>query len=173
MTYSRPAAWAGSLCVLLCVWLVGVGAVAQDPTDSVSKTIRKKVDAQFPGWTLVPAPVCTAGVASAAVTTADIDFDQSVDVAMVVQTPSGAPHVVVAMPRVIGGAIVHDLGPLASVPGATHITVLPQGYAVRARHDMFDNYLSGPTFAAASCEGPLVAFVWTGYSFRPVPVTAR
>jgi hypothetical protein len=48
--------------------------------------------------------------------------------------------------------------------------VLPLGTPIRGPGDMFDNYLSGPTFVAASCDKPLIAFVWTGYGFRPRPI---
>ena len=169
MNVFKPAAWAGVLGVFLGVSSLGAVAPQQDPPEVVTKTIRKSLDKQFPDWTLVQAPACPAAVNAPA--TADIDFHQSTDLAIIVTVPGGEPHMVVALPRVIGGSIVHDLGPLSAVPGATHIVVLPLGTAVRGPGDMFDNYLSGPTFAAASCEKPLVAFVWTGYGFRPRPIT--
>lgn len=174
MMYSRPARWAGSLCVFLCVGMSGATALAQEPATSpiatVSKDVRKKLDDTFPGWTLAAAPACAA---SAAIVSADIDFDQFADTALLVQMPSGATHIVVALPRVINAAVVHDLGPVTAIPGATHLSVLPLGRAVRRPGTMFDDYLSGPTFAVASCERPLVAFTWSGYGFRSVPVTVR
>lgn len=170
MMYSTPARWAGSLCVFLCVVMSGSGAIAQEPAADLSKDLRKKLAEQFPGWTLAAAPACAA---SANVVTADIDFDQHADTALLVQMPSGATHVVVVLPRVIDNAVLHDLGPVSAIAGATHLSVLPLGHPVRRPGAMFDDYLSGPTFAVSSCEGPLVAFAWTGYSFRPVPVTSR
>ena len=159
----KPAGWAGALCVFLGVTLHGAAAPMQDPPEVLTKEIRKQLDTQFPAWSAAPAPVC-AGAASPA--TADIDFDREADVALVVTTQGGEPRVVIAMPRVIGGAILHDLGPLAAVPGATHLVVLPLGTPVREPGAMFDDYLSGPTFAAASCEKALVAYMWNGYGFR-------
>lgn len=85
---------------------------------------------------------------------------------MVVNTPGGEPRIVVVLPRVIGGAVVHDMGPLAAVAGATHEVVVPLGTAVRDAGAMFDDYLSGPTFAAASCDKAIAAFVWSGNRFR-------
>ncbi len=167
MKVLKPVALAGVLGVFCGVSSVGAFAPPQDSPEVLTKAIRKSLDKQFPGWTLAQAPACPVATAPA---TADIDFDLSTDIAMVVTVPSGEPHMVAALPRVIGGSIVHDLGPLSSVPGATHLVVLPLGTAVRGPGDMFDNYLSGPTFAAASCEKPLVAFVWTGYGFRPRPI---
>jgi hypothetical protein len=167
MNVLKPAAWAGVLGVFLGVSSVGAFVSPQEPPEVLTKAIRKMLDKQFPGWTLAPAPACPAATQLA---TADIDFDQSTDVAMVVTVPGGEPHMVVALPRVIGGSIVHDLGPLSGVPGATHLVVLPLGTPIRGPGDMFDNYLSGPTFVAASCDKPLVAFVWTGYGFRPRPI---
>jgi len=167
MNVLKPAGWAGVLYVFLGATLAGATAPAQDPPGALTKAIRKTLDKQFSGWTPAPAPSCPGATALA---TADIDFDQSIDVAMVVTVAGGAPQIVVAMPRVIGGAIVHNLGPLSAVPGATHLVVLPLGTAIRGPGDMFDNYLSGPTFAASSCEKPLIAFEWTGYGFRPRPV---
>jgi hypothetical protein len=159
----KPAVWAGVLGVFLGVSAFGVFAAPQDPPEVLTKAIRKTLDKQFPEWTAAPAPTCPSATPQA---TADIDFDQSADVALIVTVPGGAPQMVVALPRVIGGSIVHDLGPLSAVPGATHMVVLPLGTATRGAGDMFDNYLSGPTFAAASCEKPLIAFEWTGYGFR-------
>jgi hypothetical protein len=167
MKVLKPAVLAGVLGVFFGVSSLGAVAPQQDPPEMLTKAIRKSLDKQFPGWTLAPAPACPTATMPA---TADIDFDQSIDVAMVVTVPGGEPHMVVALPRVIGGSIVHDLGPVSAFPGATHLVVLPLGTAVRGPGDMFDNYLSGPTFAAASCEKPLVAFVWTGYGFRPRPI---
>jgi hypothetical protein len=167
MRFSKPAAWAGALCVFLSGLSSGLSAVMQDPPEVLTKVIRSQVDEQFPDWTLVASPACATPGGPAA---ADIDFDQSTDVALVATTPAGEPRVLIAMPRVIGGAIVHDLGPLSEIPGATHVVVLPQGRVVRAAGAMFDDYLSGPTFAAASCERPLMAFVWNGYGFRRVEV---
>lgn len=166
MKYSKLAAWAGALGVFVSA-AVGVSAVTQEQPEAISKAIRKQMDRQFAEWAVVGAPTC-AGASNP--TVADIDFDQSPDVAMVVRTDGGEPHVVIAMPRVLGGAIVHDLGPLSAIPGATHLVVLPQGRVVSEAGAMLVDYLSGPTFAAASCEGPLVAFVWTGYGFRRVTV---
>ncbi len=170
MRYFRPARWAGSLCVFLSVVMSGASAAGQEPTVTVSKDLQKKLTKQFPGWTLAAAPACAA---SAGMVSADIDFDQQADTALLVQMPSGATHVVVALPRVVNVAVLHDLGPLSAVAGATHLSVLPLGHAVRRPGAMFDDYLSGPTFAVSSCDAPLVAYVWTGYSFRPVPVTSR
>lgn len=170
MMYSTPARWVGSLCVFLCVVMCGSTATAQEPAVDLSKELRKKLAAQFPGWTPAPAPACAA---SANVVQADIDFDQQDDTALLVQLPSGATHVVVALPRVINDAVLHDLGPVSAFAGATHLAVLPTGHPVRGPGAMFDDYLSGPTFAVASCDAPLVALVWTGYGFRPVPVTTR
>lgn len=170
MMYSRPARWAGSLCVFLCVVMSGSTTTAQEPAVDLSKDVRKKLTAQFPGWTLAAAPACAA---SANVVKADIDSDQQGDTALLVQLPSGATHVVVALPRVINDAVVYDLGPVSTFAGATHLVVLPTGHPVRGPGAMFDDYLSGPTFAVSSCGAPVVAFVWTGYGFRPVPVTTR
>lgn len=167
MNSLKPAAWAGVLCVFLGVTLNGAAAPLQDPPEVLTKAIRKQLDKQFPAWTVAAAPACQ-GAASTA--TADIDFDQEPDAGLVVTTQGGEARVVIAMPRVIGGAIVHDLGPLAAVPGATHLVVLPLGTVVREPGAMFDDYLSGPTFAAASCEKALVAYVWNGYGFRSRPV---
>lgn len=167
MKSSKPAAWAGVLGVFLSAAVISVSAAIQSQSEAISKTIRKQMDRQFAEWSVAAAPGC-AGATNPAI--ADIDFDQSADVAMVVRTDTGASHVVIAMPRVVGGAIVHDLGPLSAVPGATHLVVLAQGRVVSAPGAMLVDYLSGPTFAAASCDGPLVAFVWTGYGFRRVTV---
>lgn len=164
----KPAGWAGALCVFLMAASSWIPAIAQEPQAELAKAIRKQLDKQFDGWTVAPAPACPGASSHAA---ADIDFDRSGDVALIVNTPAGEPRVVIAMPRVIGGAIVHDMGPLAAIPGATHVVVLPQGRVVRAPGAMFDDHLSGPTFAVASCERPIVAFVWTGYSFRKIPVS--
>lgn len=163
MNVLKPAGWAGALCVFLGV-TVGATVPVQDPPEVLTKAIRKHLDKQFPAWTLAPAPACPGAVSPA---TADIDFDQETDAAFVVTTQGGEARMLVAMPRVIGGAIVHDLGPLSDVPGATHLVVVPLGTVVREPGAMFDDYLSGPTFAAASCEKPLVAYKWTGYGFRP------
>jgi len=167
MKYLKLAAWAGGLGVFVSAAVISVSAVTQVPPEVVTKAIRKQMDRQFPaGWAVAGVPGC-AGASNPAV--ADIDFDQSPDVAMVVQT-GGESHVAIAMPRVLGGAIVFDLGPLSAIPGATHLVVLPQGRVVSAPDAMLVDYLSGPTFAAASCDGPLVAFVWTGYGFRRLTV---
>lgn len=163
MKVLKPAAWAGVLCVFLGVTLNGATAPSQKSPEVLTKAIRKHLDKQFPAWTLAAAPACQGAVSPA---TADIDFDQETDAAFVVTTQGGEARVVIAMPRIIGGAIVHDLGPLSAVPGATHLVVLPVGTVVREPGAMFDNYLSGPTFAAASCDKVLVAYVWTGYGFR-------
>ena len=167
MNVLKPAGWAGVLCVFLGVTLTGAMAPSQDPPEVLTKAIRKHLDKQFPAWTLAPVPACQGAVSPA---TADIDFDQETDAAFVVTTQGGEARVVIAMPRIVGGAIVHDLGPLAAVPGATHMVVLPLGTAVREAGAMFDDYLSGPTFAAASCEKALVAYMWNGYGFRVRPV---
>lgn len=167
MNLLKPAAWAGVLCVFLGVTLNGAAAPSQAPPEVLTKAIRKHLDKQFPAWTLASAPACQGAVSPA---TADIDFDQETDAAFVVTTQGGEARVVIAMPRLIGGAIVHDLGPLAAVPGATHMVVLPLGTVVREAGAMFDDYLSGPTFAVASCEKALVAYMWTGYGFRARPV---
>ena len=167
MKYSRLAALAGGLGVFLCAAAISVSATPQGESEGISKAVRKQMDKQFDVWSVAGVTGC-AGASNP--TVADIDFDQSTDVAMVVQADGGEPHVVIAMPRVLGGAIVHDLGPLSAIPGATHLVVLPQGRVVSEPGAMLVDYLSGPTFAAASCEGPLVAFVWTGYGFRRVTV---
>lgn len=167
MNVLKPAVWAGVLCVFFGVTLNGATAPFQDPPEVLTKAIRKHLDRQFPEWTLAAAPACQGAVSPA---TADIDFDTETDAALVVTTQGGEARVVIAMPRVIDGAIVHDLGPLAAVPGATHMVVLPLGTAIREAGAMFDDYLSGPTFAAASCEKALVAYVWTGYGFRVRPL---
>jgi len=166
MKYSQLAAWAGGLGVFFTAAVISVSAATQVEPEGVTKAIRKQMDRQFTGWAIAGVPGC---VGASNPITADIDFDQSPDVAMVVQT-GGESHVVIAMPRVLGGAIVFDLGPLSAIPGATHLVVLPQGRVVSAPGAMLVDYLSGPTFAAASCDGPLVAFVWTGYGFRRVTV---
>lgn len=163
MNVLKPVGWAGVLCACLGVTLNGAIALAQDPPEVLTKAIRKNLDKQFPEWTLAAAPICPGAVSPA---TADIDFDQEPDAAFVLTTQGGEARVVIALPRVIGGSVVHDLGPLSAVPGATHLVVLPLGTVVREPGAMFDDYLSGPTFAAASCEKALVAYVWTGYGFR-------
>ena len=168
MKILKPAAWAGVLGVFFGMSAVGAVTLQPPAPDVLTKTIRKTMDKQFPGWTMAPAATCPAASAPA---TADIDFDQSADVALIVTVPGGEPQMVVVMPRVIGGAVVHNLGPLSAVPKATHLVVLPLGTSIRGPGDMFDDYLSGPTFAAASCEGPLVAFVWSGYGFRQRPIS--
>lgn len=162
----NPAAWAGVLCVSLGVAL-GATAPVQEPPEVLTKTVRKHLDKQFPAWTLAAPPACPAAVAPA---TADIDFDKEMDAALVLSTQGGEARAVVVMPRVVGGAVVHDLGPLSAVPGATHLVVVPLGTVVRDAGSMFDDYLSGPTFAAGSCEKPLVAYAWTGYGFRARPI---
>jgi hypothetical protein len=168
MNVLKPAAWAGVLCVSLGMSTLGAFAPQPDSPDVLTKALRKSIDKQFPDWTLAPAPACAAAVESTA--SADIDFDQSTDVAMVVTVPGGEPQMMVALPRVVGDSVVHKLGPLSAVPGATHLVVLPLGTAIRGPYDMFDDYVSGPTFAAASCEKPLIAFVWSGNGFRERPV---
>ncbi len=162
MKVMNPAGWAGVLCVSLGVAL-GASAPVQDPPEVLTKSIRKKLDKQFPAWTLTAAPACPGAPSPA---TADIDFDQQPDAGVAVTTQGGEARVVIVLPRVIGDAVVHDLGPLSAVPGATHMVVLPLGTVVRDAGAMFDDYLSGPTFAAASCEKALVAYSWTGYGFR-------
>jgi hypothetical protein len=162
MKVMNPAGWAGVLCVSLGVAL-GASAPMQDPPEVLTKSIRKKLDKQFSAWSLAAAPACPGAASSA---TADIDFDQNLDTGLVVTTHGGEARVVIVLPRVIGDAVVHDLGPLSAVPGATHLVVLPLGTVVREAGAMFDDYLSGPTFAAASCEKALVAYSWTGYGFR-------
>ncbi|MCC7186831.1 MAG: hypothetical protein IT185_11345 [Acidobacteria bacterium] len=169
MNVLKPAGWAGVLCVFFGVAFVGATPALQDPPEVVTKAMRKALDQQFPEWATAPAAACPTAVDTPA--TADVDFDMETDVAMIVAVPGGEPHMVVAMPRVIAGSIVHDLGPLSAIPGATHLVVLPLGTAVRGPGDMFNDYLSGPTFAAASCDKPLVAFVWTGYGFRKRPIS--
>jgi hypothetical protein len=164
MKWMKLAACTG----VLGAMATGAEALTQEPPAVLTKAIRKQLDAQLPGWTVAAAPACAAG---ANPVTSDIDFDRSIDVAMVVDTPGGEPHIVVAMPRVVDGARAFDLGPLSAIAGATHVVVLPQGRPVRWPGAMLDDYLSGPTFAAASCAGPVVAFVWTGYGFRTVPVS--
>ena len=166
MKVMNPAGWAGVLCVSLGVAL-GASAPMQDPPEVLTKSIRKKLEKQFPAWTLAAAPACP-GASSPA--TADIDFDQQTDAAFVVATQGAEAHVVIVLPRVIDDAVIHDLGPLSAVPGATHLVVLPLGTKVRDAGAMFDDYLSGPTFAAASCEKALVAYSWTGYGFRARPL---
>ena len=166
MKVMNPAVWAGVLCVSLGMTL-GATAPLQDPPEVLTKSIRKKLDKQFPAWTLTAAPACQ-GAASPA--TADIDFDLETDAAFIATTEGGEARVVITLPRVIGDAVIHDLGPLSAVPGATHMVVLPLGTVVREPGAMFDDYLSGPTFAAASCDKALVAYVWTGHGFRTRPV---
>lgn len=161
MKVMNPAGWAGVLCVSLGVAL-GASAPVQDPPEVLTKSIRKKLDKQFPAWTLPAAPACPGAQPA----TADIDFDQQTDAGLVVATQGGEARAVIVLPRVIGDAVVHDLGPLSAVPGATHLVVLPLGTVVREAGAMFDDYLSGPTFAAASCDKALVAYVWNGYGFR-------
>lgn len=174
MMNSRPAWWAGSLCVFLGIVISGAVAIGQEPaaalSATVSKDLRKKLDDAFPGWTMAAAPACAP---NAAIVSADIDFDQQADTAFLVQMPSGVIHVMVSLPRVVDKLVLHDLGPLNAVAGGTHLSVQPLGRAVRRPGTMFDDYLSGPTFAVSSCERPLVAFAWSGYGFRSVPVTAR
>jgi len=167
MKYLKLAAWAGGLGVFVSAAVISVPAATQAQPEVVTKAIRKQMDRQFAGWTMAGVPGCV-GASNPAI--ADIDFDTSPDLAMVVQTSTGEPRFVIAMPRVLGGAIVHDLGPVSDVPGATHFVVLPQGRVVSAPDSMLKDYLSGPTFAAASCDGPLVAFAWTGYGFRRLAI---
>ncbi|HQX81253.1 MAG TPA: hypothetical protein PKW63_05810 [Vicinamibacterales bacterium] len=166
MKMMKPAGWAGVLGVFLGVTVHGGVQDRSDVPDVMTKTITEQLDDEIPGWTMVSAPACgPAGPASA-----DIDSDKSLDVAMVVNTPGGEARIVVVLPRVVGGAVVHDLGPLAAVSGATHVVVVPLGTAVRDPGAMFDDYLSGPTFAAASCEKALTAFPWAGTGFRQRPL---
>ncbi|MBK9241508.1 MAG: hypothetical protein IPL75_14885 [Acidobacteria bacterium] len=55
-------------------------------------------------------------------------------------TPGGEARIVVVLPRVVGGAVVHDLGPLAAVSGAT--TWWWCHWAPRSgTRAMFDDYL--------------------------------
>lgn len=167
MTVLRPAAWAGVLCVSLSVAPIGARVMVQDPPVELTKAVRKALDTTFPGWALVPPPACVSASTPAS---ADINFDLLPDLGLVITTASGETRLVVVMPRSVGRPVVHDLGLASSTAGATHVTVLPTGRPFRRPAAMFDDYLSGPTFAAASCSRPLAAFLWTGYGFRAVPL---
>lgn len=167
MNVRKPAVLAGVLGVFFSVTGAAETRVPQGSQDAIPKAIQKKLDKEREGWAVAAAPACQG---AATVATADIDFDQATDAAMVLASGGAEPRIVIALPRVIGDAAVHDLGPLSAVPGATHLVVMPLGTAVREPGAMFDDYLSGPTFAAASCEKALVAYVWNGYGFRARPL---
>lgn len=165
MDVPKSAGLAGPLCVLLLVLILIAPAAAQGRPEALTKPIQGQLDKKWPDWTLAEAPSCAETPVAV-----DINFDGADDLGLLIVPVDGAARLVVAMPQVIGGATLHDLGPLSDVPGATHFTVLPQGRPFRAPGAMLVDYLSGPTFAAASCGEPLVAFVWTGRGFRPVPL---
>jgi hypothetical protein len=161
---------------LILAGLLSAGVANQDQETpaELPADARDSLNDKWRDWAPVELPSAASclkdgGAAAAGMLRADLDSDGHADYVLAVRT-GGAVRLAAVLHR-IPEYVVFDIDALAADAPAA-LTVAARGSRFTPDGGIAD-YYPAETLVVRRCDGPAVAYIWTGFSFRKTPVTTE